>query len=101
MITDTHTLTHRITTIPLVHAPRVNENVQRGYTSERTYIDFRRPNRRTPLKVLVDKGFRFIDDVWSMYMKRNMHVTGYVHVPCIYIANTSSIPDLYVGMYPT
>ena len=37
-----------------------NENVQRGHTSERMYIDMRRPNRRTPLRVLVDKTFRFV-----------------------------------------
>ena len=53
----------------------------RGHTSERMYIDIWRPNRRTPLKVLVDKTFQFVDDVWSMYMymKRNMQVTGYVN----------------------
>ena len=51
----------------------------RGHTSERMYIDIQRPNRRTPLKVLVDKTFQFVDDVWSMYMKRNMQVTGYVN----------------------
>ena len=51
----------------------------RGHTSKRMYIDIRRPNRRTPLKVLVDKTFQFVDDVWSMYIKRNMQVTGYVN----------------------
>ena len=56
-----------------------NENVQRGHTSERTYVDIRRPNRRTALKVLVNKTFRFVEDVWSTYVRRNMQVTGYVH----------------------
>lgn len=57
-----------------------NENVQRGHTSERVYVDIRRPNRRTPLKVLVDKTLGFVEDVWSTYMKRNMQVTGYVYM---------------------
>ena len=51
-----------------------NENVQRGH---RMYIDMRRPNRRTPLRVLVDK--LFVEDVWCLYMTRNMQVTGYVN----------------------
>ena len=37
-----------------------NENVQRGHTNERTYVDIKRPNRRTPLKVLVEKTFRLV-----------------------------------------
>ena len=67
-----------------------NENVKRSHTSERMYIDIRRPNRRTPLRVLVDKTFRFVEDVWSMYMERNMQVTGYVNNYC-YVDNVSSI----------
>ena len=31
-----------------------------------------RYSERTPLHVLVDKSFRFVEDVWFMYIKRNM-----------------------------
>ena len=49
----------------------------RGHSSERIYIDICRSNQ---LKVLVEKTYRFVKEVWSMYMKRNMQVTGYVFV---------------------
>ena len=43
------------------------------------YIEIQRPNQCTPLKVLVDKTFRFVGDVLTMYMERNMKMTGYVN----------------------
>ena len=49
-----------------------NENVLRATTSERMYEDLRRPNRRTPKRVLVAKTFKFVKIVWSMYVQRNI-----------------------------
>ncbi|XP_064383804.1 uncharacterized protein LOC135332660 [Halichondria panicea] len=36
-----------------------NENVRRGCTSERLVQDMRRPDRRTPIRVLKEKSFNF------------------------------------------
>ena len=49
-----------------------NENVARAFTSERRVMDMRRPDRRTPLKVLVDKSYKFTDDIWARYVSLNM-----------------------------
>ena len=40
-----------------------NENVGRAATSERLVQDLRRPDRRTPMKVLVRKSFLFVETV--------------------------------------
>ena len=48
-----------------------NENVGRDSTSERLYWDMRRPDRRTPMKVLVEKSYRFTTNIWSLYMQKN------------------------------
>ena len=37
----------------------------------RMYSDLRRPDRRTPKRVLVAKSFDFVHTVWSMYVQRN------------------------------
>ena len=37
-----------------------NENVGRASTSERVVLDMRRKDRRTPMKVLVAKTFKFV-----------------------------------------
>ena len=42
-----------------------NENVCRESTSERVVQDARRPDRRTPMKVLVKKSFDFVDNIWE------------------------------------
>ena len=66
-----------------------NENSQRPSTSERYYLDARRPDRRTPMKVLVGKTFVFVTKIWTIYMNKNMEdlrcvqcitCTGYIHV---------------------
>ena len=49
-----------------------NENSQRASTSERYYLDVRRPDRRTPMKVLTGKTFDFVNHVWETYMEQNM-----------------------------
>ena len=48
-----------------------NENVNRSYTSLSTVKDLRRPDCRTPLKVLVSKTFRFVDQLWEMCVAKN------------------------------
>ena len=46
-----------------------NENVGRASTSERFVPDLRRPDRRTPMKVLVKKSFKFVEEIWEMYLQ--------------------------------
>lgn len=48
-----------------------NENVDRPTTSYHTVEDLRRPDRRTPMKVLKDKTFQFVDTVWQLYVEKN------------------------------
>ena len=35
-------------------------------------MDLRRPDRRTPMKVRVDKTYQFVCDIWSLYIQNNM-----------------------------
>ena len=46
-----------------------NENVGRVATSTREVVDLRRPDRRTPMRVLVAKTFHFADKVWMTYLQ--------------------------------
>ena len=55
-----------------------NENVNRSYTSLSTVKDLRRPDRHTPLKVLVSKTFKFVDQLWEMYVTKNKVDLRYV-----------------------
>lgn len=48
-----------------------NENVNRAYTSTHRVADLRRPDRPTPMKVLVDKTYNFVDVFWEAYMEHN------------------------------
>lgn len=49
-----------------------NENVDRPHTSLSSQKkDLRRPDRRTPMKVLVDKKFTFVAAVWDDYVAKN------------------------------
>lgn len=48
-----------------------NENVDRPHTSEKKVPDLRRPDRRTPMKALVAKKFKFVENLWSAYVTRN------------------------------
>jgi hypothetical protein len=43
-----------------------NENVGRAATSEYITQDMRRPDRRTPMKVLTGKTYTFIDETWEV-----------------------------------
>ena len=57
-----------------------------------------KPNRRIPRKVLVDKTLRFVDDVWSTYVQRNMQVTGYVHTTILYCSKHEVIHNVSAGL---
>ena len=60
----------RLLSLRLNH--HIAENSQRDATSSRMVLDMRRPDRRTPMKVLVPKTFHFVDAVWWHYMERNL-----------------------------
>jgi hypothetical protein len=51
--------------------------VNRAHTSEYRGKDLRRPDRRTAMKVLVDKKFSFVDLVWTAYIAENKVDIGY------------------------
>jgi hypothetical protein len=48
-----------------------NENVGRAATSEYITQDMRRPDRRTPMKVLTGKTYTFIDEIWEVYLQHH------------------------------
>ena len=48
-----------------------NENVNHAYTSTHRVADLRRPDRRTAMKVLVEKTYNFVDVLWEAYMEHN------------------------------
>ena len=60
-----------VSTVLLFITVSQNENVERASTSERLYWDIRRPDRRTPMKVLVEKTYLFTKCVWALYIHRN------------------------------
>ena len=60
-----------------------NENVNRAHTSVHRVRDLRRPDRRTPMKVLVEKTYTFVEQVWSAYMDKNK--PDIRHVLCMYM----------------
>ena len=49
-----------------------NENVNRPYTSQAKLQDFWRPERRTAMKVLMNKSFMFVDMLWAMYVTQKV-----------------------------
>ena len=56
-----------------------NENVGRGYTSQRKVHDLRRPDRWTEMKVLVEETYDFVDKLWASYVAKNRtHPLQYV-----------------------
>ena len=40
-------------------------------------LDMRRPDRRTPMKARVKKTYKFADEVWKLYVHKNMQ---YLHL---------------------
>ncbi|KAL5517177.1 hypothetical protein EMCRGX_G002675 [Ephydatia muelleri] len=49
-----------------------NENCQRMATSHHEYTDVRRPDHHSTYNVLVKKTYRFVQNIWSMYVLRNI-----------------------------
>eukprot|EP00731_Ephydatia_muelleri_P036305 Em0233g1a len=49
-----------------------NENCQRMATSHHEYTDVRRPDNQSTYNVLVKKTYRFVNNIWSMYVLRNI-----------------------------
>ena len=52
--------------------------MNRAHTSEYQGKDLRRPDRRTAMKVLVDKTFSFVTVVWTAYVAKNKVDIRYV-----------------------
>ena len=52
-----------------------NENVNRTSTSERLVVDLRRPDRRTPMKVLANKT---VDEIWRVYVQSRINDLRYI-----------------------
>ena len=46
-----------------------NANVCRASMSECFVQNVRRPDQRTPMKVLVKTTFHFVDEIWEMYIR--------------------------------
>ena len=59
-----------------------NENVNRPYTSESKVADLRRPDRRTAMKVLVKKTYKFVDLLWHRYVETNRTDVRFVKILC-------------------
>ena len=63
-----------------------NENVNRPYTSESKVADLRRPDRRTAMKVLVKKTYKFVDLLWHRYVETNRTDVRFVkNLCCVYV----------------
>ena len=50
------------------------------YTSTSRVKDLRQPDRRTAMKVLVKKTYRFVDRLWAEYVEHNRADLRYVHM---------------------
>ena len=70
--------------------------MNRPHTSESKIKDLRRPDRRTAMKVLVKKSFKFVDVLWATYITRNSislrYKYSFVHM-CIQAYRTSDLED--------
>ena len=53
-----------------------NENVRRECTSERLVQDMRRPDRRTPVRVLKEKSFNFAGEYGRITSSREKLTSG-------------------------
>ena len=57
--------------------------MNRPHTSESKVKDLRRPDRRTAMKVLVNKTFGFVDHLWAVYVHNNkadLRCVRHIHV---------------------
>ncbi len=68
--------------------------MKRAHTSESKVRDLRRPDRRTAMKVLVKKSFRFVDTIWAKYLSRN-HVDTRSLCACVHVYMYSCIMYIY------
>ena len=57
-----------------------NENVNHAHTSEHRAQNLCRPDRRTAMKVLVEKTFVFVEHLWSVYVVDNKPYIRYVYL---------------------
>ena len=63
-----------------------NENVRRECTSERLVQDMRRLDRRTPVRVLVEKSFNFAGEIYGRITSSREKLTSGNYILCaIYI----------------
>lgn len=76
-----------------------NQNVNRAHTSEHRVYDLRRPDRRTPMKVLVEKKFEFVELVWSAYVAHNKPDIRYVIIVYVYIHITTLLLYMYFFVF--
>ena len=76
-----------------------NQNVNRAHTSEHRVYDLHRPDRCTPMKVLVEKKFEFVELVWSAYIAHNKPDIRYVIIVYVYIYIHVTKLLLYMYMY--
>ena len=51
--------------------------MQRAETSECMILHIQRPDRRTPMKALVTKTFKFVDTIWLQYLQRHLQDLRY------------------------
>ena len=75
-----------------------NENSQRLSTSERRVFDLRRPDRRTPTKVLVKKSYQFVGKVWKEYFDRNKQDHRWVYTQTV-LANHNGLVTFFHWVY--
>ena len=54
------------------------------YTSTHKVADLRRPDRRTAMKVLVDKTYNFVDVLWDAYIDHNVTDLRLLHTLYMY-----------------
>ena len=53
-----------------------NENVNRPHTSVRRVKDLRRPDRQIPMKVLVEKGYKFVEHIMDSVCQEKCQQLG-------------------------
>ena len=66
---------HRPPPLPLISTVLQNENVRRAVTSHRLYLNVQRPNHHSPSRVLVEKTFMFVQEIWETYIHTNQQST--------------------------
>ena len=65
--------------------------MNRVHTSVHRVQDLRRPDRRTPMKVLVEKTFTFVELVWSTYIDDNKADIRHVSYIILYFTHVKLV----------